>query len=125
MDGAAWLLEARAQAAPSYSPTMGGPRGIFQLAGVGNQSQSSAAQIINDLRFAAAKSIRTSTIILAAFNAVAAFSTAFGILYDCYATRRRNNRRYRTRYDRLRRASAAGERGDIPARAWIGAKQFF
>jgi len=96
MDGAAWLLEARAQAAQSFTPTLDGGRGIFQLAGVGNQSQS-AAQIINDLRFAAARSIRTSTIILAAFNAVAAFSTAFGILYDCYTTRRRNNRRYRLR----------------------------
>ena len=101
MDGAAWLLEARDGASQSFTPTMGGGgnRGIFQLAGAGNGSQSqSQAQLINDLRFAASKSIRTSTIILAAFNAVAAFSTAFGILYDCYTTRRRNNRRYRLRY---------------------------
>ncbi|KJR81209.1 uncharacterized protein SPSK_01035 [Sporothrix schenckii 1099-18] len=57
-------------------------------------------QFISELRFAAAKSIRTSTIILAAFNAVAAFATACGILYDAYSSRRRNKRRYGAAVDR-------------------------
>lgn len=71
--------------------------GIFQLGANATQQQ---LQFISELRFAAAKSIRTSTIILAAFNAVAAFATACGILYDAYSTRKRNNKRYATAVDR-------------------------
>ncbi|OTB07840.1 hypothetical protein M426DRAFT_230004 [Hypoxylon sp. CI-4A] len=44
---------------------------------------------INQFKFLAAKSIRNSTIILAAFNAVSAFATAAGIYYDCYTARKR------------------------------------
>ena len=86
MDGAAWL-EARAQ----RFNAMNGSTQVFQLAG--NNQNATAAQLIGEFRFAAAKSIRTSTIILAAFNAVAAASTAFGILYDSYSTRKRNRSR--------------------------------
>ena len=43
-----------------------------------------AKQIITKLVFAESKSVRTSTIILAAFNALAALATAASILYDCY-----------------------------------------
>jgi len=53
--------------------------------------------IINQFRFAAAKSIRTSTIILATFNAIAAFATAMGILYDNYSRAKRNNRNFKFR----------------------------
>jgi hypothetical protein len=100
MEGAVAWLEARAREAQSFKPAVNGINGtrdIFQLAGSsGGQNQSQAA-IINEFRFAAAKSIRTSTIILAAFNAIAAFTTAFGILYECYTARKRNRRRYSTR----------------------------
>ncbi|CAK7223088.1 hypothetical protein SEUCBS140593_005120 [Sporothrix eucalyptigena] len=71
--------------------------GLFQAGANETQQQ---LQFISELRFAAAKSIRTSTIILAAFNAVAAFATACGILYDAYSTRKRNNKRYRTSVNR-------------------------
>lgn len=54
-----------------------------------NQTQH---MFFNELRFAAAKSIRTSTIILASFNMVAAFATAVGILCDSYFRSRRNRR---------------------------------
>ncbi|KAB8291783.1 hypothetical protein EYC80_006578 [Monilinia laxa] len=50
-----------------------------------------AEGIIENLVFAESKSIRTSTVILAAFNVLASFSTAASILYDCYwASKRRN-----------------------------------
>lgn len=57
--------------------------------------------IINEFRFAAAKSIRTSTIILATFNVVAAFATAVGILFDTYCRKKRNDRNFRFRYGGL------------------------
>ncbi|CAK7209165.1 hypothetical protein SCUCBS95973_000358 [Sporothrix curviconia] len=72
---------------------MNNSSGIFQA---GTNETQQQIQFISELRFAAAKSIRTSTIILAAFNAVAAFATACGIIYDAYSTRKRNNRHYRT-----------------------------
>ncbi|TPX09652.1 uncharacterized protein E0L32_009125 [Thyridium curvatum] len=84
MDG--WL-QARDQQFPPRPPPGG-----FQA---GNNQTT--AMLINEFRFAAAKSIRTSTIILAAFNAVAAFTTAMGILYDNYTTKRRNDRNFRFR----------------------------
>lgn len=62
----------------------------------GGRNFTSAA--INNFRFQAAKSIRTSTIILSVFNVVAAFATAVGILWDGYATAKRNNPKYTFRY---------------------------
>lgn len=53
----------------------------------------------NNFRFQAARSIRTSTIILSVFNVVAAFATAVGILWDAYATAKRNNPKFSFRYD--------------------------
>lgn len=50
---------------------------------------------LNELRFSAAKSIRTSNIILASFNIIAAFATALGILCESYFRKRRNNRSFR------------------------------
>lgn len=52
---------------------------------------TSAFGVINQFKFLAAKSIRTSTIILAAFNTISAFATAAGIFYDCYMTAKRSN----------------------------------
>ena len=44
----------------------------------------------NNFGFQAAKSIRTSTIILSVFNVIAAVATTIGILWDSYATAKRN-----------------------------------
>lgn len=55
----------------------------------------------NNFRFQAAKSIRTSTIILSVFNVVAAFATAVGILWDGYATAKRNNPKFSFRYEAI------------------------
>ncbi|KAJ9148338.1 RBR-type E3 ubiquitin transferase [Pleurostoma richardsiae] len=73
----------------SWTPT-NGTSGIYQL---GNENSTTTAMIFNELRFAAAKSIRTSTIILASFNTIAAFATALGIFYECYSRDKRNRRR--------------------------------
>ncbi|KAK1989360.1 hypothetical protein LZ30DRAFT_576139 [Colletotrichum cereale] len=61
-------------------------------------SNSTSAAIINQFRFQSAKSIRTSTIILAVFNVIAAFATAVGIIWDGYATAKRNNQKFGFRY---------------------------
>jgi hypothetical protein len=50
---------------------------------------------INELRFSAARSIRTSVIILASFNIIAAFATALGILCDSYFRKKRNDKKFK------------------------------
>jgi len=61
-----------------------------------NQTFSAAQQRFwNDLKFSAAKSIRTSAIILASFNIIAAFATALGILFDSYFRKKRNDSSFR------------------------------
>ncbi|KAH7152400.1 hypothetical protein B0J13DRAFT_262602 [Dactylonectria estremocensis] len=45
----------------------------------------------NELKFAAAESVRTSIIVLAGFNAAAAFVTATGILWKTWTTTKRND----------------------------------
>jgi hypothetical protein len=57
------------------------------------QSSNETFQVIDQLKFLASKSIRTSTIVLAAFNTVTAFATAMGIFYDCYQRAERNRPR--------------------------------
>lgn len=58
-----------------------------------NVSKEASQAISNGFKFAASKSIRTSTMILASFNALAAFATAMGIIYGCYTYKRRTTRR--------------------------------
>ena len=55
------------------------------------------SQTFTQFRFAAAKSIRTSTVILASFNTVVAFATAVGILADTYYREKRENKGFRFR----------------------------
>ncbi len=61
---------------------------VLTQAATGSNGNTTNQMIINQFKFAAAKSVRTSTIILATFNAVAAFATAMGILYDAYSGKR-------------------------------------
>ncbi|KAK2066505.1 hypothetical protein P8C59_000317 [Phyllachora maydis] len=56
---------------------------------------SSDPMIIDQLEFAAAKSLRTSIIILASFNSIAAFATAAAILFEGYSRGKRNHRTYK------------------------------
>lgn len=72
----------------------GGTSGqYYQLATESNTTAAATAAISNALKFATSKSIRTSTIILASFNALAAFTTAMGIIYGSYTYRKRMQRR--------------------------------
>lgn len=72
----------------------GGTSGeYYQLATESNTTAAATAAISNALKFATSKSIRTSTIILACFNALAAFTTAMGIVYGSYTYRKRMQRR--------------------------------
>lgn len=57
-----------------------------------------AEGIIENLVFAESKSVRTSTIILAAFNVLASFATAASILYDCYWASKRCNPKFKASY---------------------------
>ncbi|KAJ0159912.1 hypothetical protein CTA2_8900 [Colletotrichum tanaceti] len=75
--------------------TMGGGNGAGDsLRGPFKATANSTSAIVNQFRFQAAKSIRTSTIILAVFNVIAAFATAIGIFWDGYATAKRNNQKF-------------------------------
>ncbi|CCF42440.1 hypothetical protein CH063_12440 [Colletotrichum higginsianum] len=75
--------------------TTGGGNGVGDsLRGPFKATSNSTSAIVNQFRFQAAKSIRTSTIILAVFNVVAAFATAIGIFWDGYATAKRNNQKF-------------------------------
>ena len=69
--------------------------GVFQTA----TNQTTQQMFFNELKFSAARSIRTSTIILASFNIIAAFATAVGILCDSYFRRRRNDKTFKFWYD--------------------------
>ncbi|KAI0840090.1 hypothetical protein F5Y06DRAFT_285993 [Hypoxylon sp. FL0890] len=66
--------------------SLGYPNGFSQAA----SSSNSTFGVINQFKFLAARSIRTSTIILSVFNTVSAFALAAGIFYDCYATAKRS-----------------------------------
>lgn len=63
----------------------------YQMATAPNATTTIA--ITNALKFAQSKSVRTSTIILASFNSLAAFATAVGIVYGCRQYRQRMQRR--------------------------------
>lgn len=65
----------------------------YQLATDPNATATTTAAITNALKFAQSKSVRTSTIILAAFNSLAAFTTAAGIIYGCWQYKKRMQRR--------------------------------
>ncbi|KAK0615950.1 hypothetical protein B0T17DRAFT_361363 [Bombardia bombarda] len=94
IDGGVGWLESRGDTtwrANTNSASTG--NGLFQTAT--NTTTQQQQMFFNDLRFAAAKSIRTSTIILATFNTIAAFATAIGILIDAYYRERRNNKKYK------------------------------
>lgn len=54
--------------------------------------------IIENLVFAESKSVRTSTVILAAFNILASFATAASILYDCYWASKRSSPKFKASY---------------------------
>lgn len=87
--------------------------GFFQMAN--NRTTTTRQMFLNELRFSAAKSIRTSTMILACFNIVAAFATALGIICDSYFRERRNNKNYKFKYAATLRTMALWNQGLLTA----------
>ncbi|KAG9233045.1 hypothetical protein BJ875DRAFT_59285 [Amylocarpus encephaloides] len=66
---------------------------MAQVNGTGRNNATSL--LIKKLVFAQSKSVRTSTIILAVFNVLAALATATSILYDSYMATRRCNPKFK------------------------------
>lgn len=58
---------------------------------------NSTYAVINHLKFQTAKSVRTSGIILASFNAAIALATALGIFWDSYKVAKRADPRFQFR----------------------------
>ncbi|KAK0392394.1 hypothetical protein NLU13_1889 [Sarocladium strictum] len=58
---------------------------------------NTSSAFINELKFAAAKSIRTSFIVLAAFNVLAAVAVICGVLYDSVVAAKRDDPKFRFR----------------------------
>lgn len=55
---------------------------------------NSTSAVLNELRFAAAKQVRMSIVILASFNVLVAFATALGIFWDSYQAAKKENPRF-------------------------------
>ena len=61
---------------------------------------NTSSAFINELKFAAAKSIRTSFIVLATFNILAAVGVICGVLYDSVVAARKDDPRFKFRFVR-------------------------
>jgi hypothetical protein len=83
-------------------PTLMAPNLAFEAAVNGSSNstaqESAGAELIANFAFQDSKSIRTSTIILASFNVLAALATAGRILYDCYWASKRSSRSFKASY---------------------------
>jgi hypothetical protein len=71
---------------------------VFARGFNGTEGSRSHESLLASLTFQSRKSIRTSTVILATFNVLAALATAAGILYDCYWASKRSSRNFRASY---------------------------
>jgi hypothetical protein len=58
---------------------------------------NTSSAFINELKFAAAKSVRTSFIVLAAFNVLAAVAVISGVLFDSVVAAKRDDPKFRFR----------------------------
>ena len=70
----------------------------METSSIVGKNNTAALRLIDNLRFAESKSIRTSTVILAVFNVVASTTTAASILYDCYWASKRCNPKFKASY---------------------------
>ncbi|KAL8392856.1 hypothetical protein RB595_002877 [Gaeumannomyces hyphopodioides] len=103
MDATGWLLPRATEVLrpENLTAVVNKTTALLQL----QRNATSPQMLINEFRFAAAKSIRTSTIILATLNTIAAFATVLGILWENYS-RERRTRGYSIRRDGLNFVSA-------------------
>ncbi|KAF8851597.1 hypothetical protein BDZ45DRAFT_142762 [Acephala macrosclerotiorum] len=93
MAASARMLMERAR--PSFNHTVNETSPFFQMATNRTGVDNATLHLISSLVFAESKSVRTSTIILAAFNVLASFATAASILYDCYWASKRCNPKFK------------------------------
>ncbi len=70
---------------------------VYQLEEGPPQGLNTTQALIASFDFAQSKTVRTSTMILGAFNILVAFLTASSILYDCYWASRRANGGYKAK----------------------------
>ncbi|KAL8421945.1 hypothetical protein RB596_002630 [Gaeumannomyces avenae] len=103
MDATGWLLPRATDVLrpDNFTAVVNKTTALLQL----QRNATSPQMLINEFRFAAAKSIRISTIILATFNTIAAFATVLGILWENYS-REKRTRGYSIRRDGLNFVSA-------------------
>lgn len=94
---ARWVMERAFNSTSSHHG--GGGFNATLAAQFAAQRKNSTGRLIQKLVFAESKSIRTSTIILAVFNVLAALATATSIIYDCWAASRRCNPKFKATYD--------------------------
>jgi hypothetical protein len=96
MASAAIFVMERALSEGHFNKTrINGTWGTF--AQVNATAKSNATNmLIKKLVFAESKSVRTSTIILAVFNVLAALATATSILYDSYVAGKRCNPKFKS-----------------------------
>jgi hypothetical protein len=71
---------------------------IYNMQESNGKASNSTKAFINGLLFAESKSIRTSTLILAAFNILAGLATALSITYGCHWAAKRNGSNYKQKY---------------------------
>lgn len=71
------------------SPRIGG----FQF------QNNSTSTFANELKFAAAKSVRTSIVTLASFNVLAALFTMMGVYWDSYKAAKKRDPNFNLRYE--------------------------
>lgn len=83
------------RAAGLVNSTLNYTSSTSQLATENSAANNATLNLISNLVFAESKSVRTSTIILAAFNVLASFTTAASILYDCYWASKRCNPKFK------------------------------
>lgn len=88
-----FLDEAASDGSRQLNDTMMSDLGGFQF------QTNKTLSVISKLKFQKAKSLRTSVVILASFNALIAFITAIGIFADCLRAAKRADSKFKLRYE--------------------------
>lgn len=96
MEGSTKFMLARTLNGVAHAQSNGSKVGTDM--GVGKNGTKAAQHFIAALVFAESKSVRTSTIILAAFDALAAIGIASCILYDFYWVSKRCSPKFKASY---------------------------
>ena len=66
-----------------------------------NSYSNTSSAFVDEIKFAAAKTARTSIVVLASFNVLAALGTIFGVLFDSVVATRRDDPSFKFRYEEM------------------------